>query len=145
MVQLAILVLLVQSSPKRRVDKGSYFNKMGHSDYRRKVIELDVAHDLGLRSKEFRSIVKKLDLCTVPLTDEEVLAVIKNEKAVVRKDDPLKAEIKSNQVKASIERGVCPVPGCGVAGEPIELLGNKRAFYCAEHRAVIPAIKPPKE
>jgi hypothetical protein len=115
---------------------------MSNRNYRQRVIALDVLHNLGLQSEEYRAIMKKLDLTTIPLTDDEVLAVVEKEKNTIRRD-PLKEEIKKNQAIAATERGVCPI--CGVPGETIELLGGRPAFYCKVHRAVIPAVKELKE
>jgi hypothetical protein len=115
---------------------------MGRQNYRKLVVKLDIQHNLGLQKAEFQEIMKRLDLVTADLSEDEVLAVMNKLKNDVRKD-PLKDQIKKNQVKATLLPGVCPV--CGTPGEPVELQKGRKAFYCAVHRNTTPAVKNTEE
>lgn len=86
--------------------------------------------------------MKRLDLVTAELSEDEVLAVINKTKDGIRKD-PLKEQIKKNRAEAAAHPGICSV--CGIPGEPVELVGGRKAYYCAVHRNTTPAIKEPQE
>lgn len=104
-------------------------------DLKKKILELELEYDLGLRPKEYKQAVASLEKRQASLeSDEEWLAAIGSITRRMR-SNPLRKDIKK-QVTASVK--VCPL--CGNSGEPISLMRNRKAYFCKAHNVVLPDI-----
>jgi hypothetical protein len=101
----------------------------------RKVASLDLVHDIGLRRSEIKFVCAKLEQQKANFgTDEEWLAAIDSSVASYR-HDPLLAEVRRTAVAVN---QACPI--CGIAGDPITLMGGRSAYFCKSHKVVLPAL-----
>lgn len=102
---------------------------------KKKVVELDIMNDIGIRSSELRKVVAKLEKRSVAFkSDQEWMSAIESTIHSIR-NNPLQEDIRKNTIAIN---QLCPV--CQNPSEPITLLNGRKAFYCKAHNAVTPAI-----
>ena len=107
-------------------------------DYKAKIIDLDIDHNLGLQAEELGIAEAKLLKAKADFeTDAEWLSALESIVLSTR-NDPLKQEIQRNAIALS---QICPL--CKNVCEPITLMSNKQAYYCKTHRVVMPAAVNP--
>jgi len=104
-------------------------------NYARKIAEIDFLYDIGLRSSEHKRVTAKFKRSfTIFKTDEEWSAAVESAVSTIR-HNPMEDDIKKSAIAVS---QLCPV--CRRQAEPISLMQGRKAYYCASHRAVTPAI-----
>jgi len=104
-------------------------------NYGRKVIELDILHDIGLQRTEVKEVTAKLERTKANFnTDQQWLVAIENIVLSLR-DNPLQQEVKKNALAVY---QICPV--CQRTCEKVSLSKTRTAYYCQAHRVVLPAL-----
>jgi hypothetical protein len=103
--------------------------------YSKKIAEIDFLYDVGLRRSEFKQVTARLTRQQADYkTDDEWHAAVNAAVSNIR-HNPMEDEIKKSAIAVS---QLCPV--CKTQAEPISLMRGRKAYYCASHRAVTPAI-----
>lgn len=104
-------------------------------NHAKKIAEIDFLYDIGLRASEFKKVTAKFNRQQPKYkSDEEWLAAVESTVFNIRQN-PMTDEIKKEAIAVS---QLCPV--CRQQAEPISLMRGRKAYYCATHRAVTPAI-----
>jgi hypothetical protein len=107
---------------------------MNRDFYLKKISEMDLVYDIGVRPMELKRIAAKFEQQKTDLESEDFWAsAIRSAMRGIR-DNPLEADIRQ-QVSAA--NRVCPI--CSNQGIPITLMGGKNAYYCKIHKVVLPA------
>lgn len=103
--------------------------------YAKRVAELDYKHDLGLRKREYNTVIGKLTRTKANYeTEDEWLSAI-DSIVVGYRCNPLQQSIQEQQVYLN---RLCPI--CQKDCEPITLMRGRKAYYCKKHKAVSPAV-----
>ena len=103
---------------------------------KKRVLEMDLRHNLGLQASEFRTVVSKLVYqSTDEFSDGDLTSAIKSIVNNVR-HNPLKEEIRA---KSELDLSKCTV--CGAIGKSVTLMDDRPVYYCTVHREVTPKVK----
>jgi hypothetical protein len=103
---------------------------------KKKVLSLDIKHDLGLRHDEYNQVVAKLNKSKFDSDKEEYWIEAINSMVRNFRSNPLK-----NQVVANAEKDSKKCPVCGSEGQEVTLMNSRKAYYCDGHNVVTPIIK----
>lgn len=104
--------------------------------YLQKVCDLNAKYKLGMEERYIQKVVARLELTKANYFDDSEWLSALDSIGTHLKHNPLLADIRKQAVAVNQQ---CPI--CKQPGESITLMGGRKAYYCASHHTVQPAIK----
>lgn len=100
-----------------------------------KVEYLNNQHNFGLDDAELKKVSASLESTAESLHGEEMWLRAMELAVIGLHQNPLQADLDKKDREIN---KICPI--CKSSGQPVTLMSGRKAFYCAEHKVVQPAV-----
>jgi len=101
-----------------------------------KIFQVNASHSLGFGDDILTKVAERFALLKPELKDDADWADAIKSSVPNINNNPLEIEAKKQALAIN---QICSI--CQSVGKEITLLGGRKAYYCAAHRVVTPAVK----